>query len=189
MAAGVLDGVAVVGSKSAPPAEMCSSPEPTEHVSLPAHSEVTIRLPDTNIATTTAGQSLEDALDTKEQPDVQLEQRASKASSEASDTEGTSINVCSEPEEAALGKEVDAQRASKLEGPQTDPEIIAPSADDSTITDRCVSSADTDLSEGSGAVDWDELERTEEQEPRDEGSDEVGWLPCPKRMQRVIRIR
>lgn len=35
-------------------------------------------------------------------------------------------------------------------------------------------SLSTISSEGSTRVDWEELEKTEEQEPRDEGSDEVG---------------
>jgi hypothetical protein len=34
-------------------------------------------------------------------------------------------------------------------------------------------SSTTSISEGSDGVDWEELERNEEQEPRDEGSDEV----------------
>ena len=42
----------------------------------------------------------------------------------------------------------------------------------STIRSRSDSSA-TQSSSGSAQVDWDELERSEEQAPRDEGSDEV----------------
>ena len=56
-----------------------------------------------------------------------------------------------------------------------DPELdIEMSPKDTRTSLRAPSRAGTELSEGSGGVDWDELEKTEEQEPRDEGSDEVG---------------
>ena len=44
---------------------------------------------------------------------------------------------------------------------------------DQATNTRCVSGAETELSDSTLGVDWDELEKTEEQEPRDEGSDEV----------------
>lgn len=48
---------------------------------------------------------------------------------------------------------------------------------DQATNTRCVSGAETELSDSTGGVDWDELEKTEEQEPRDEGSDEVRRKP------------
>ena len=49
--------------------------------------------------------------------------------------------------------------------------------DESTITlrSRSDSSGTFSSSDGSAQVDWDELEKEEDQAPRDEGSDEVGF--------------
>lgn len=54
--------------------------------------------------------------------------------------------------------------------------------DQSTITlrSRSDSSGTFSSSDGSAQVDWDELEREEDQAPRDEGSDEASVPPTPQ---------
>lgn len=57
--------------------------------------------------------------------------------------------------------------------------------DHSTITlrSRSDSSGTFSSSDGSAQVDWDELEKEEDQAPRDEGSDEVSFPPTCKEQE------
>jgi hypothetical protein len=80
--------------------------------------------------------------------------------------------------DAEAGTTASPDRCSSPDHTTADNELDNEVAPRSTRTSvRCASRAGTEMSEGSGGVDWDELEKTEEQEPRDEGSDEVCWPP------------
>ena len=60
-------------------------------------------------------------------------------------------------------------------------EVLSPTGSESTSERDVESRRGSDSSEGSegGGINWEELEKTEEQEPRDESSDDVSMLPCP----------
>lgn len=50
------------------------------------------------------------------------------------------------------------------------------------------SSSSTTSTESSTRVDWEELEKTEEQEPRDEGSDEVGYIRVARAAESTVAL-
>lgn len=57
-------------------------------------------------------------------------------------------------------------------------EVMSPTGSESAVSDDGESRRGSDSSEASeGGVNWEELEKTEEQEPRDQGSDDVSPLP------------
>jgi hypothetical protein len=59
-----------------------------------------------------------------------------------------------------------------------DGEVMSPTGSESAVSDDGESRRGSDSSEASeGGVNWEELEKTEEQEPRDQGSDDVSSLP------------
>ena len=56
-------------------------------------------------------------------------------------------------------------------------EVMSPSGSESTVSNEGGSRRESDSSEASeGGVNWEELEKTEEQEPRDQDSDDVSYF-------------
>jgi hypothetical protein len=61
-------------------------------------------------------------------------------------------------------------------------EVVSPSGSESAASHDGESRRESDSSEGSvGEVNWEELEKTEEQEPRDQGSDDASPDPTVAR--------
>jgi hypothetical protein len=62
-----------------------------------------------------------------------------------------------------------------------DGEVLSPTGSESASEHNGESRRGSDSSEASmegGGVNWEELEKTEEKEPRNESSDDVSFLPC-----------
>jgi hypothetical protein len=68
---------------------------------------------------------------------------------------------------------VSAELKERDESPRITMQDHSDSEPESTILQNMESRRGSDSSEGSDRVNWEELEKTEEKEPRDQGSDDV----------------
>lgn len=140
----------------------------TKNRPLPTDSMVTVRLSDT-LSLSSVDTSIPDrsSLTDSVRTSVRFSHPASFED----------ITLAGENDEACLDEDSDcaptatSKRASSMSVTSIQVEESLASTS-STIRSRSDSSA-TASSNGSAQVDWDELERSEEQAPRDEGSDEV----------------
>ena len=178
MAAATTDGAADVELPPSPET-VPTTPDLGDDASRPTEPIIPIRLSNTSLPAADTMQSpdaiiVEDHTNTDIAPVEQVEP------SDASPIEGSvsDVTFCNEPEETETeeaGGPTD--RYSTPDNPTIDIESDNECSPKNTRTIvRCASRSGTEISEASGGVDWDELEKTEEQEPRDEGSDEVGCL-------------
>jgi hypothetical protein len=128
---------------------------------LPTDSMVTVRLSDPILSTSIAPPTLNVIAEAGNPDFLEIDNTRSVRS----------CTPCTEFQDLDEEREGISQRTSATH--ITEEPMEEPYFPSDVLSSRSRSnSAGTDISEGTG-VNWDELERTEEREPRDEGSDEV----------------
>lgn len=151
----------------APEIELANTVEQPEHnnISQSTDSMVTVRLSDVQSSAT----SVEPAELDLQQQGMDL---VAKEVKDTQELKSTTIAMELHAVEDKAGDLLDSTFEDSTYSKHDSEEIFSPVTNSSNRSRR--SSSSTTSTEGSTRVDWEELERTEEQEPRDEGSDEVG---------------
>lgn len=148
--------------------------ESTKNSALPTDSMVTVRLSKSSLDSTPDPLPKEDIECLETLPDIE-----STARGESAKQDESAINDDEEIvvlEDKAVEPYMEHRESITSMSSIQEEETLA--SEQSTIRSRSDSSG-TLSSNGSAQVDWDELEKSEEQAPRDEGSDEVGVLQEP----------
>lgn len=140
-------------------------------ISLPTtDSMVTIRLSDSTIGSTTFGVTPELAIENSAGDEISI----SKQEPELLETEGRMISLDKADSRKYLGELKEASQRSRES--TIFPSIIEEELDSTLASQhfRSRSNSSCTLSSAASAhVDWDQLDKSEEQAPRNEGSDEV----------------
>jgi hypothetical protein len=104
-------------------------------------------------------------------PVTPIDEEPSTPCTEFADSEDE--NITSAPVSPAKTIKEEDTTINTEEIPTTDNTDTTMEEPTNEVTRSRSESSATEMSDGSGEVNWEELEKTEEQEPRDEGSDEV----------------
>ena len=147
----------------------------TVHGPLPTGSMMTVRLSDSPVAPVLQTPTHDgiQAHNTTEEQSLGLDHGHTQKAREEAPASGDRTSAIVDEDEFTLDedtKELSRDSTASMASIVEDGRSLTTA---STIRSRSDSSS-TLSSTGSAQVDWDELERSEEQAPRDEGSDEVG---------------
>lgn len=150
--------------------ESVSSVENGGSISLPTDSMVTIRLSDSTIGSTIVGVTPELAIENLAEDEISI----LKQEQELLENEVRMISLDKADSRKCLEELKEASRRSRES--TVFPSIIEEEVDSTLVSEhfRSRSNSSCTLSSVASAhVDWDQLDKSEEQAPRNEGSDEV----------------
>ena len=148
---------------------------------LPTDSMITVELSDSPVATifemSSHNDTEEDSLGVDQSHNEAQERKGSALVDQRGSTDDENV-IIFEEDRKELYRESTVSMASLVENRRS---LSAAG----TIRSRSDSSGTLSSTE-SAQVDWDELERSEEQAPRDEGSDEVGFGAVSRTEPRIL---